>query len=87
MAGRRLWLAATRVANRVFAQDPTDGARPLLYAATAPDATGGEYYGPDGFLSMRGPPERQRSSDRSYDEGTARRLWSVSERLTGVAYP
>ncbi len=62
------------------------GALPTLYAATAPGAEGGAYYGPGGLLNMRGAPERQASSDRSYDEETARRLWTVSEALTGVSY-
>lgn len=35
---------------------------------------------------MRGSPERQESSDRSYDEDTARRLWEISTDLTGVGY-
>jgi NAD(P)-dependent dehydrogenase (short-subunit alcohol dehydrogenase family) len=81
----RLRLAVTRVANALFAQDATEGALPMLYAATA-DADGGSYVGPAGFRSMRGPPEIQRSSDRSYDRGTARGLWTVSEALTGVEY-
>jgi hypothetical protein len=35
---------------------------------------------------MRGHPEEQRSSERSYDEETAARLWEVSAELTGVTY-
>jgi len=62
------------------------GALPMLYAATAEDVAGGDYVGPGGFMSMRGYPETQRSSDRSYDETTAGRLWSVSADLTGVEY-
>lgn len=79
----RLWLM--KAANALIAQDPEKGALPLLYAATAPDMGGG-YVGPGGFRNMRGHPEPQRSSDRSYDEATAERLWSVSEELTGVTY-
>jgi hypothetical protein len=63
-----------------------DGALPLLYAATAPDVRGGEYYGPGGLLNMRGAPERQTSNDASSDEATAARLWERSEDLTGVRY-
>jgi NAD(P)-dependent dehydrogenase (short-subunit alcohol dehydrogenase family) len=80
----RLWLVT--VANALVGQPAADGALPLLYAATAPDVDGGEYYGPGGLLNMRGPPERQRSSDASYDETTAARLWERSEALTGVRY-
>ena len=75
-----------QAANRLLAQDAAQGALPLLYAATAPDVEGGEYVGPGGLRNMRGHPEVQASSDRSYDEGTARRLWEVSEELTGVSY-
>lgn len=80
----RLW--GMKAANALVAQDAEMGVLPLLYAATAPDTDGGEYIGPSGFMNMRGHPEPQRSSERSYDEETAERLWSVSEELTGVSY-
>ncbi|NHN47892.1 SDR family NAD(P)-dependent oxidoreductase [Halostella sp. JP-L12] len=86
MAGSRLRLRLMEVANRVFAQSAAGGALPLLYAATAPAVEGGDYVGPGGLLNMRGPPETQRSSDRSYDGSVGRRLWAVSEAETGVAY-
>ncbi|MFC6716667.1 oxidoreductase [Natrialbaceae archaeon GCM10025810] len=85
-SGSRLRLAAMKVLNAAVAQSAEMGALPTLYAATAPDAEGGAYYGPDGFMNMRGTPERQASSDRSYDEEAARRLWAVSRELTGVSY-
>ncbi|SEQ89568.1 oxidoreductase [Natrinema salaciae] len=85
-SGSRLRMAAMRLMNTVAAQSAEMGALPTLYAATAPEAEGGAYYGPGGFKNMRGTPERQASSDRSYDEETARRLWTVSRELTGVTY-
>jgi len=85
-SGSRVRMAAMKLMNTVVAQSAEMGALPTLYAATAPDAEGGAYYGPGGFQNMRGTPERQASSDRSYDEETARRLWRVSEELTGVTY-
>jgi NAD(P)-dependent dehydrogenase (short-subunit alcohol dehydrogenase family) len=84
--GSRVRMAAMKVANGLLAQSAEMGALPMLYAATADDVTGGDYVGPGGFMDMRGYPETQRSSARSYDETTADRLWSVSEELTGVAY-
>ncbi|MEF8885897.1 MAG: oxidoreductase [Haloarculaceae archaeon] len=84
--GSTLKLYAMRVANAAFAQSPARGALPLLYAATAEDVAGGDYVGPGGFLDMRGAPETQASSDRSYDETVAERLWDVSEAETGVEY-
>ncbi|QLD89922.1 SDR family NAD(P)-dependent oxidoreductase [Natronomonas salina] len=85
--GSRLRVALMSVANRLFAQPAERGALPMVYAATAEGVDGGEYVGPGGFRNMRGHPEVQRSSGRSYDEATARRLWAVSEELTGVEYP
>jgi len=85
-SGSRLRLLAMKAANTVLAQSAEAGAWPLLYAATDPSVDGGEYVGPGGLLNMRGHPEEQASSDRSNDEDAARRLWSVSEDLTGVAF-
>ncbi|GGL64095.1 oxidoreductase [Halocalculus aciditolerans] len=83
--GSRVRALLMRAANAVLAQSAERGAWPLLYAATDPDIDGGEYVGPGGFRNMRGRPDVQASSERSEDEATARRLWSVSEALTGVA--
>lgn len=67
-------------------QTPEMGALPALYAATAPEVQGGEYYGPQGLGGMRGYPIRVQSSARSYDREVAVKLWNVSEELTGVRY-
>jgi NAD(P)-dependent dehydrogenase (short-subunit alcohol dehydrogenase family) len=86
MEGSKVRKALMTVANKVFAQSAEAGALPTLYAATSPDAEGGEYYGPGGVMNMRGTPERQKSSRESRDEDDARRLWEVSESLTGVEF-
>ena len=70
----------------VFSQQPPEGALPSLYAATAPDVRGGEYFGPSGFAGCLGPPGRARSSPRANDAAAARRLWDVSEELTRVSF-
>jgi NAD(P)-dependent dehydrogenase (short-subunit alcohol dehydrogenase family) len=72
--------------NKLLAQSAAMGALPTLYAATSPDAFGGDYVGPEGFGGWRGYPVRQRSTAASYSPGVARRLWEISERLTGVTY-
>jgi len=72
--------------NRFFAQSPLMGALPTLYAATEPDVSGAEYYGPSGLLEMNGPPKRVKSNKRSHDENVAERLWNISEELTGVQF-
>lgn len=69
-----------------MAQDSLAGALPTLYAATAPNVAGGDYFGPGGLFEMAGPPVRAFLSSRARNDETARRLWEVSERLSGVTY-
>ncbi|OCB18860.1 short-chain dehydrogenase [Mycobacterium malmoense] len=71
----------------VIAQDAAMGALPTLRAATDPGVLGGQYYGPDGFAETRGYPKIVSSSAKSHDPDRQRRLWAVSEELTGVRYP
>ena len=71
----------------LVAQDAATGALPTLRAATDPGVLGGQYYGPDGFAQMRGYPKLVASSAKSHDVDRQRRLWAVSEELTGVVYP
>jgi len=73
--------------NRLIAQSDQDGAMPQLYAATMPDVTTGEYFGPSGLLGLRGAPHRVMPVKAAQDDAAAARLWSVSEQLTGVTYP
>ena len=75
------------VVTPLFSQDAAMGALPVLRAATDPSVLGGQYYGPGGFLGLRGYPELAASSRRSHDAAVQRRLWTVSEELTGVTYP
>ena len=63
------------------------GALPQLRAATDPTVRGGQYYGPGGLLQMRGYPKLVSSNRRSHDVAAQKRLWAVSEELTGVTYP
>ncbi|MGH2989852.1 MAG: oxidoreductase [Solirubrobacterales bacterium] len=75
-----------KVGNAVLAQSPEAGALPQLYAAAAPDVEGGEFFGPDGFRELRGHPKRVEATSRANDPELGRRLWEVSEELTGVSY-
>lgn len=85
-SGSKLVYGAMKLANAVFAQSAREGALPMLYAAVAEDIDGGSYVGPGGLLNMRGAPEPQQSSERSYDQETAERLWEISAELTGATY-
>jgi len=72
---------------RLLSQTPAMGALPTLRAAADPGVLGGQYYGPGGFFGARGYPELAESSRQSHDTAIQRRLWTVSEQLTGVTFP
>jgi NAD(P)-dependent dehydrogenase (short-subunit alcohol dehydrogenase family) len=72
---------------RPFTQPADMGALPTLRAATDPGAQGGQYYGPDGIGESTGHPKVVKSSAQSHNEDIQRRLWTMSEELTGVTYP
>src|SRR5712664_2884214 len=71
----------------LVSQKAAMGALPVLRAATDPGVAGGQYYGPGGFFGTRGYPELAHSSRRSRETAIQRRLWTVSEELTGVTFP
>ena len=70
----------------LVANSPEVGALATLRAAVDPDARGGEYYGPSGIRQLVGHPVLVQSSAQSHDVGIQRRLWTVSEELTGVTF-
>jgi NAD(P)-dependent dehydrogenase (short-subunit alcohol dehydrogenase family) len=67
-------------------QSAAMGALPSIRAAVDPDANGGEYYGPGGFMEQTGYPVRVRSNEASHNLEDAQKLWEVSEELTGINY-
>jgi NAD(P)-dependent dehydrogenase (short-subunit alcohol dehydrogenase family) len=78
--------ALMTIANHVIAQSDEMGALPTLYAATQ-DLPGDSFVGPDGFQESRGHPKLVGRAAAAKDVETARRLWELSERLTGVTFP
>ena len=78
---------AAAAVTPLFSQNAAMGALPVLRAATDPGVLGGQYYGPGGFLGLRGYPKLTASTRRSHDAAVQRRLWAVSEELTGVTFP
>jgi NAD(P)-dependent dehydrogenase (short-subunit alcohol dehydrogenase family) len=68
-------------------QEVAQGAEPLLYAATSPDAVNGGYYGPSRLMELVGPTGPARLNRRTRDDATAARLWAEAERLTGTSLP
>ena len=85
-ANQALYHPGLRPLTFWFAQSGHLGALATLRAATDPAAGGGDYYGPSGRLQFTGHPVRVDSSAASHDEADARRLWAISEELTGVSY-
>jgi NAD(P)-dependent dehydrogenase (short-subunit alcohol dehydrogenase family) len=75
-----------RIGNPVFAQSAAMGALPQLYAAVAAEAEGGQFIGPDGLAQNRGYPTVVRPAAAARDPETAKRLWALSEELTGVHF-
>ncbi len=86
MEGSRLNEMLMGFGNRLFAGTAAQGATPTVYAATSPEVNGCDYIGPLGRGKKHGIPSKQWSTKRSYDVDSARRLWDVSETLTGVKY-
>jgi NAD(P)-dependent dehydrogenase (short-subunit alcohol dehydrogenase family) len=83
---RRAFDLIGAVGNRLLAQDENGGAQPTLYAALA-DIPGNSFAGPGGFMEQRGAPKLVGRSSAAKDADVARRLWDVSEELTGVRFP
>jgi NAD(P)-dependent dehydrogenase (short-subunit alcohol dehydrogenase family) len=74
------------IGNMMFAQSDEAGARPILFAATQ-ELPGASYVGPDGRRGARGYPTLVGRTAAASDLETAGRLWTLSEKLTGVTFP
>jgi|TARA_A100001391_G_scaffold160443_1_gene119099 NAD(P)-dependent dehydrogenase (short-subunit alcohol dehydrogenase family) len=82
--GRMSVSGITRSALWFLFQPAAQGALPTLYAATAPQAKPGAYYGPNGLSETRGHPAPSKIPPQATDRAVAERLWDVSEELAGV---
>ncbi len=70
-----------------MSHDAAHGALPTLRAATSPDASSGTYYAPERMFNLKGDPVPVKLPKPALDEAAARKLWDVSEQLTGVGWP
>lgn len=68
-------------------QQPEQGAEPMLFAATSPDAANGAYYGPSGRFGLVGPTGPTRLNRYMRDDAVAERLWSAAVKVTGADVP
>jgi NAD(P)-dependent dehydrogenase (short-subunit alcohol dehydrogenase family) len=85
-SGKKLQDWVSHLGNVVLAQGEDGGALPTLYAATA-EVPGNSFAGPSGFMESRGPAKLVGRTSQAQDMDAARRLWQVSEELTGVRFP
>lgn len=86
MANNTIMEKLSALGNKFIAQSAHQGALPTMYAATHPRVEGGDYIGPDGFMEMRGYPQKTSTTKAARDRLTAAQLWDVSEQLTGADY-
>jgi NAD(P)-dependent dehydrogenase (short-subunit alcohol dehydrogenase family) len=76
----------TNILNYIVGQNVKIGTLPILRAATEENLNGAEYFGPTKMNGLQGYPKLIKSSDKSYDLQLAKKLWEVSEKLTGISY-
>jgi hypothetical protein len=67
-------------------QEQEMGALPQIRASVDPLVKGGEYYGPGGFMESKGFPVLVQSNAASHNPEDARKLWEISEKLTGISF-
>ena len=86
MSGSKVMMCLSRMSNALVAQSPEGGSWPTVMAATDSTVENGDYIGPSGLLELGGTPKKCGRSKRANNTDDARRLWKVSETLTGVRY-
>jgi len=84
--GELLFRIITSLLKPIASQDAAHGALPTLYAATAPEAQPGGYYGPDRMFEMKGHPTAVPIPKAAKNTAVATRLWSEAEKLTRVPF-
>lgn len=84
--GNMLGARSMSLINKLLAQSGAKGSLPTLYAATAEGVKQGDYYGPGGWMKLHGWPKPDIPSKKLVNDEVARRLWEVSESLTGIQF-
>ncbi len=80
-------IALMQLVFGLMGQSAEAGARPILFAATAPEAEPGGYYGPTGSGERKGPVGPSVVEAQALDLDAEERLWAVSTELTGARWP
>ena len=86
MSGSSTMEYLTEIGNKLLSQSAAMGALPTEYAAASPAVGGGDYIGPDGMGELWGHPTKVGCSAAANDAASAKKLWEISEQLTGVRY-
>lgn len=82
----KLWFKLLYPVFKFFTQDQAHGVLPEIRAAVDPEVKGSEYYGPDGKREMKGFPVKVESNAASHNVEDAKKLWDISEEITGVKF-
>lgn len=82
----KLWYKLLLPLAGFFTHKPANGALPQIRASVDPNVKSGEYYGPNGLGEMKGDPVLVSSNPASHNLEDARKLWDISEKLTGITY-
>lgn len=80
------WKLAYKPLNAILAQSQSLGAVSLVLAAAGAEAKRGAYYGPTGFLQMRGPVTDAPVAAHALAKDDWKRLWEASEELLGITF-
>jgi NAD(P)-dependent dehydrogenase (short-subunit alcohol dehydrogenase family) len=84
--GAGLMATASAIFAPLVSQSAAAGALPTLMAATWPQAVPGGYYGSQGFMDLKGPPGPAKIMPQAKDQNVAKKLWDLSESLTGISF-
>jgi NAD(P)-dependent dehydrogenase (short-subunit alcohol dehydrogenase family) len=83
---KKFWFRILKPLFYIVAQSAAKGTLPQVRASVDHAVKGGEYYGPRGFNEMRGYPVLVESIEASHDLDDAKKLWEISEKLTGITF-
>lgn len=84
--GGTIMAKITNLAVKLIGHSAAQGALPQLMAATMPGVSGGQYFGPQGWMEVKGPPGSGKIEQKAFDADVGSKLWQASEALTGVDY-
>jgi hypothetical protein len=72
--------------RRVDTHGKHEAARVLVHAVASPGVGNGDYWGPGGWMQLRGEAAKCTPHAKALDREAARRLVTLSEDLSGTAF-